>query len=57
MKKTVYDSSELDTLKKSSGGRGWLYYNPITNAYERPTSIDLLSRRSKREKNDVTRHE
>jgi hypothetical protein len=50
MKKTVYDSSELDTLKKSSGGRGWLYYNPITNAYERPTSIDLLSRRSKREK-------
>lgn len=25
LKKTVYDSSELDTLKKSSGGRGWLY--------------------------------
>jgi hypothetical protein len=49
MKKTVYDSSELDTLKKSSGGRGWLYYNPVTDSYERPTSIDLVPKRKQRQ--------
>lgn len=36
-KTTTYTVDELVALKKNSGGQGWLYYNPTTNAYEKPT--------------------
>ena len=44
-KTTTYTVDELDALKKSSGDQGWLYFNPVTNAYEKPTRIDLVPKR------------
>jgi hypothetical protein len=44
LKKTVYDVRELPALRKSAGGgTGYLYFNPTTNKYERPHSIDFFS--------------
>jgi hypothetical protein len=44
LKKTVYDVRELPALRKSAGGgTGYLYFNPTTNKYERPRSIDFFS--------------
>jgi hypothetical protein len=47
-KTTTYAVDELDALKKSSGGQGWLYFNPVTNAYEKPRSISLIPKRKRR---------
>jgi hypothetical protein len=45
LKKTVYDVRELSALRKpaSPGGTGYVYFNPTTNKYERPHSIDFFS--------------
>jgi hypothetical protein len=48
MKKTTYTIDELNTLKQSTGGSGWKYFNPTTNAYEKPRSIDLIPPKRKR---------
>jgi hypothetical protein len=52
MKKTIYDVKEAVQLRKSptgadgyARGSGFLYFNPDTGRYEKPTSIDPMPKR------------
>jgi hypothetical protein len=52
LKKTVYDVRELSALRKpaSPGGTGYVYFNPTTNKYERPRSINFSPPPSKKKR-------
>ncbi len=41
-KATVYTASELRQLRKGLGGQGFAYYNPVTEKYEQPRSMNAL---------------